>query len=410
MTLLLYISITSSLTEDDIIEIDIQSQRNRRKIYSFIKELPSNSTRYFGLSRIKSQKLFIYARLLFHLGQPLTPYVYSVALPLQPFIISRVSPQEHHKLLNNKKNCIQIANINQEKLDKIVLTEKQIQKFNHLAIQISNGEITIEDAILSLRGGDGLTEIGAIVAFVIFVNWLDSFLKVESFLTAPLPHLDPIGWMQGKYNNNIKPPSNRPSGGYPTHENMQKPSEMPQPEYSSLSKSEKRKLADPLGRDGVIDIAGYPRLDIRYNQAQFKLPKHGGIHNLPVDDKGKTPKTEKNILTFIDALVDMPKDKDLEWYPDGQYQGGTIREVDSVNLFNPKTNIIAVYAKQDDESCLFLTTCELTPLELEHFYKTNGNFLTEEMIHKQTALDTNVKDSSTINSNVEDTTINKDNV
>jgi hypothetical protein len=46
-------------------------------------------------------------------------------------------------------------------------------------------------------------------------------------------------------------------------------------------------LADPKGRDGVIQ--GYPRLDLRFNQIEYKTPKHRPDHGLLVDDKGKTP-------------------------------------------------------------------------------------------------------------------------
>lgn len=35
----------------------------------------------------------------------------------------------------------------------------------------------------------------------------------------------------------------------------------------------------------------YLKLDLRFNQVEFKTPKHGPDHELPVDSKGKTPKT-----------------------------------------------------------------------------------------------------------------------
>ena len=56
----------------------------------------------------------------------------------------------------------------------------------------------------------------------------------------------------------------------------------------------------------------------------------------------------------------------IVWYTDGQYQGGTKNGCKSVNLFDPETNIVAVYEKQSDGSHLFLTTCKLTPLEIKH--------------------------------------------
>ena len=76
----------------------------------------------------------------------------------------------------------------------------------------------------------------------------------------------------------------------------------------------------------------------------------------------------------------MPNNQDIVWYTDGQYQGGTQRGCDSVNLFDPDTNVIAVYQKQPDGSRLFLTTCKLVPAEINHLQDSNGNFLTENNI------------------------------
>lgn len=45
---------------------------------------------------------------------------------------------------------------------------------------------------------------------------------------------------------------------------------MPQEDYSGLTEFERRQLADPLGRDRSINIDGYPRLDLRFNQVHSK--------------------------------------------------------------------------------------------------------------------------------------------
>lgn len=97
----------------------------------------------------------------------------------------------------------------------------------------------------------------------------------------------------------------------------------------------------------------------------------------------------------------MPNRQDIVWYTDGQYQGGTERGCDSVNLFDPDTNLIAVYQKQPDGSNLFLTTCRLTPLEVKHLKDTNGNFLPERMIKQQSGLSTNIKDPTNTNNDLQ---------
>ena len=79
----------------------------------------------------------------------------------------------------------------------------------------------------------------------------------------------------------------------------------------------------------------------------------------------------------------MPNRENIVWYTNGQYQGGTARGCDYVNLFDPDTNVIAVYEKQPDGSNLFLTTCTLTDRENDHLKSTNGNFVTEKILDQQ---------------------------
>ena len=69
------------------------------------------------------------------------------------------------------------------------------------------------------------------------------------------------------------------------------------------------------------------------------------------------------------------------------------RGCDSVNLFDPKRNLIAVYQKQADGSYSFLTTCALVAAEVTHLKDSNSNFLTEKMINEQSAVSTNINDS-----------------
>ena len=85
---------------------------------------------------------------------------------------------------------------------------------------------------------------------------------------------------------------------------MEKPASMPQQEYSGMTKLERRQLPDPIGRDKSINVDGYPRLDRRFNQVEFKRPKHGKDHGLPVGSSGKTPKTESNAIALENSLVD----------------------------------------------------------------------------------------------------------
>ena len=54
-----------------------------------------------------------------------------------------------------------------------------------------------------------------------------------------------------------------------------------------------------------------------------------------------------------------------------------------MNLFDPDTNVIAVYEKQPDGSNLFLTACRLTDTERDGLKSPTGNFVTEKILEQQ---------------------------
>jgi len=74
MSSLLYYSISSDLTEDEIIEVDRRVAKDREAVYLFFRELPSNSKR-------KVKRLFNYGMFLFQLSQAVVPYASSVMFP-----------------------------------------------------------------------------------------------------------------------------------------------------------------------------------------------------------------------------------------------------------------------------------------------------------------------------------------
>ena len=187
----------------------------------------------------------------------------------QPLLstIEKSSFIEQDKIISNKNSYFQIADITEEKVDKIRLTNEQSRQFTNLAIELNSGSITVEEAVLGLRSWAGLTDLAGIIAFVIFINWYDSLFSIEAFQSSPLPNQDPFGWLSGKYNSKNSGPSGSKST---TFLELEKPISMPQVQYSGLTKSEKRQLTDPQGRDGFIQVGNYPRLDIRFNQVEYK--------------------------------------------------------------------------------------------------------------------------------------------
>jgi hypothetical protein len=116
---------------------------------------------------------------MFAIGKPLARCA-AVVMSVPPQSIHRLSSIEESRTIINTR-CFQIASIPSSKVDKIRLTNEQIKQFDSLVLQLSTDSITMEEAILQLRGGDRLRDVVAIIAFVIFVNWYGSVFGVEAF-------------------------------------------------------------------------------------------------------------------------------------------------------------------------------------------------------------------------------------
>lgn len=148
---------------------------------------------------------------------------------------------------------------------------------------------------------------------------------------------------------------------------------------SSLTKEQRRNLPDP--RDEFICEEGHPHLVGIYGQVLFKTPDHGKVHGLPVDEKGRTPKTEKNALALRDSIVN-PKRKNIVWFDNGMYQGGTNHGYDSVNIFDKDTNTITVFRKgENGEYNRFTSTCTVTNTERVYLFESGGNFVTDNNLN-----------------------------
>jgi hypothetical protein len=82
------------------------------------------------------------------------------------------------------------------------LTGPQSEKFKIVAEQFMLGKITREDGILKLRAGDGMVDVALITGFILLINWLN---QAYGFQNLPMPHMDPIGWRNGKYDRKPMP-------------------------------------------------------------------------------------------------------------------------------------------------------------------------------------------------------------
>jgi len=149
---------------------------------------------------------------------------------------------------------------------------------------------------------------------------------------------------------------------------------MPYQDYISLTKEQKRNLPTP--DDVIIQTSHHEPLKIRDGQSRFKLKSHGHLFNLPrpFNQKGapitlSKDEIDENNKAFKHGIRTFAQKNDLIWIEDGTYQGGTEREVPSINIYDPKTKLILIF-KQKDRN--FVTTCKLNPIEEDRFLKTKN--------------------------------------
>jgi len=135
-------------------------------------------------------KLLANGILIYQLSQPLG----AVIVPL-PIPIERLSPLEQAIMLENSNSHPKIAPILKSKLDKMVLTDEQIDDLNLICYQLQKGSITIEKAILEIRGGDFYD--WANVAFIIYMFYLQETNAFPS--SSPLPSMNPFDFFSRKY-------------------------------------------------------------------------------------------------------------------------------------------------------------------------------------------------------------------
>jgi hypothetical protein len=233
-----------------------------------------------------------------------------------------------------------------------------------------------QNTINELRAGDSRVKEAAWLLITIWMLQQRSVGFQPVRQAPPPPHHQLFGGTSSSLRKNYFSKSSQPSASL----QMERPSSIPHQDFTALTKEERRNLPDP--RDGFIDLEGHPKLIARYGQVKFKTPDHGKVHGLAVDEKGRTPKTEKNALALRDSILNMPNRKNIIWFDNGMYQGGTDRDYDSVNLFDKETNTIAVFRKDENgEYNRFTTTCTLTKTEREYLFNSSGNFVTDNNLN-----------------------------
>ena len=236
-----------------------------------------------------------------------------------------------------------------------------------------NGHFSVNEHTLTLlqnRGGDGSRlrkELLAYLLLLLVINKFPDNFFVESFVNSVLKK--PLDWSTIRPNHHFK----KLGSNY-----VIKPDNISQQEFERLTKLEKRQLPDP--RDAKITTSKYENgLTVGYWQVKWKLPKHHDIFNIVLEGKKGS---EDQVLQLTDLLVEHQQKAD-KWYTgdSAQYQVRPEEILDTVNVYDSKTGIIAVYLKKPNgEPGQFLTVCKLEEAEQKWLQYTNGNFVTEKLL------------------------------
>ena len=146
----------------------------------------------------------------------------------------------------------------------------------------------------------------------------------------------------------------------------------------SLQKSLKTESSQnqPNPKDRWILIKSRPELIIRRGQAQFKAKDHkalaGLTYKIKKNGSTSTARTEENIDRFMDVVEEIIENPNRIWFEDGTYQGGTNREVKSINIYNEEENRIAIFKQSTGE---FMKFCEPNDDDEREDLLETGNFV-----------------------------------
>jgi hypothetical protein len=83
-------------------------------------------------------------------------------------------------------------------------------------------------------------------------------------------------------------------------------------------------------------------------------------------------RTDKNVDKFMDGLEKVIVDPESQWYYDEAfYQGGTDREIESINVYNEVLDLLVIFKRSTGE---FITLCQPTDKELKALVNPPHNF------------------------------------
>ena len=301
----------------------------------------------------KTKRVVVYGQLIATLGDGLAPS-FAIGLPILPTTPAII------KIIHSDRSSLKqeiFASAIQQLPAKNHFTESELNILYRLSCECTNPTNSLSreeviNKITNLRGGDsvdvakGLIIVAAAVAGILLAESASGFiLSPHAFIP---PHLQ---WLYGDnavpgqygYGKGAGPRSLTVTGLARNAGSEKKP---PSPGATQPLKTRAQRNT-PNPKDRSILVESRPELIIRRGQAQFKTKDHGALAGLPYKIKKNggtsTARTDENIDGFMDAVEEIVENPNSIWFEEGTYQGGTSREVESINIYNEEENRIAIF-------------------------------------------------------------------
>nr|YP_010282935.1 hypothetical protein MKT70_pgp100 [Nitzschia ovalis]YP_010282998.1 hypothetical protein MKT70_pgp037 [Nitzschia ovalis]ULD15699.1 hypothetical protein [Nitzschia ovalis]ULD15762.1 hypothetical protein [Nitzschia ovalis] len=392
MTALLYISYSKKLSANDKLLIDQNVSKNHKIIWSNVIVVKDSAIVVKDSVLDKKDKVIrcisigvFSVAILFGYGASS-----AAGIGLSPPPVTQTTQFYYHA--DSRVESPKVAKVIQENVPKILMPSLTKEK-----LSLPTCVYLIDDKFLrrsdirllvqELRGGGWPPALIGNLFFVIFLYGIIQIaIGAESFVPQPN-----VGWGMGidiYYDSPGK------------HVETQLYAGVPEP---SLKTEADRNQPHPKER--WIWIEARPELVIRRGQGKYKLKDHGALAGLPfiVKSNGGTStlRTEDNIDLFMEYIEDVVTNPNNKWWEEGTYQGGTNREVESINVYNAQLDRIVVFKRSTGE---FITICKPTPFELKELRRTDGNFGGGRQWYSSQAKNLPPEDTSESEQNVKDFT------
>ena len=131
---------------------------------------------------------------------------------LSPPPVDRISPYALDSIRAQNKNNLRSVPVISNRPDKIIYTEEQINELSQISFEFLDGSISMEEAVLKLRGGVKFKDISFIVLYIWL--WKLQNSHVQGFQLPPqikLPHHTLTGGQHRPHSYEILPQNQKQS-------------------------------------------------------------------------------------------------------------------------------------------------------------------------------------------------------